>query len=98
MDHLCAVCEGGREQGEILLCTRCLHPSRVRTYCTRCTGRLDLSLEEAQTLFAHADLKIDRAGIVFRLNGCAVCQPHTSPMLEVSFANLEDGFPPCHVA
>lgn len=51
----CSVCEdAGNKRDTVLICTECAHPERVRTYCKSCQTRLDLSLEEAQSLFQKA--------------------------------------------
>ena len=93
----CAVCENGKTESVVFLCTECVHPDRVRTYCSGCGDRLDLSLEEAQTLFSHAGLSITKTGLVFRFIRCPMCSPGNTS-LECSFTVHQDGFPACLVA
>jgi len=93
----CAVCQNGKTDGVAFLCTQCAHPDRVRTYCTGCGHRLDLSLEKAQKLFSLAGLSITRTGIVFLYNHCPVCSPEAYET-PVSFSVDQDGFPSCLAA
>ena len=72
---LCSICDGRRKQKPIILCCDCAHPERVRTYCAGCDIRLDLSLEEAQALFATTGLTITRTGIAMLYpEGCPSCR------------------------
>ena len=71
---LCSVCDGRLAQVPIMLCTDCVHPDRVRTYCAACECRLDLSLEDARTLFSVAGLQVPWTGIVLLFtSGCPTC-------------------------
>ena len=93
----CAVCQNGKTEDVVFLCTECAHPDRVRTYCTGCGHRLDLSLEKAKTLFSHAGLSITYAGVVLRYSRCPMCSPE-NVSLDCTFTVHQDGFPPCLAA
>jgi hypothetical protein len=72
---LCSVCDGRRSQEPIILCSDCVHPHRVHTYCALCNVRLQLTLEEAQALFSHFNLVPLRAGVTLLFHaGCPRCR------------------------
>lgn len=72
---LCSVCDGRRTQAPIILCADCAAPTRVRTYCSSCEVRLDLSLEAAQKLFEKFGLMIAHPGVTLRFpDGCPDCR------------------------
>ena len=69
----CSVCDGRRHQEPILLCVDCVHPDRVRTYCSSCRIRMDFSLKEAQELFSKTGLNLTYTGVVLLFDGCSSC-------------------------
>jgi|SRR3989339_1541726 len=71
----CSVCDGRGHQEPILLCVDCVHPERVRTYCSSCKLRMNFSLKEAQTLFNKMNLELRYTGIVLLFHGCPTCMP-----------------------
>ncbi|MBI4714270.1 hypothetical protein HY771_03760 [Candidatus Uhrbacteria bacterium] len=93
----CAVCQNGKTDGVVFLCTQCAHPERVRTYCANCGHRLDFSLEKAKRLFQLAGLSIAQTGIVFRYTYCPVCSTGKSAVPTI-FAVHQDGFSTCLAA
>ncbi len=95
----CAVCDNGERQSwRTLLCRACVHPESVRTYCVRCRERMDLTLETAVKLFAHAGLSIDCVGVVLRFNdGCPNCTSDMHGAPDIFTMDLDD-FPACQAA
>ena len=93
---LCSVCDGRLAQEPIILCSDCVHPDRVRTFCSHCELRLDLSLDEAIQLFAKSGLSLSQAGVCLLFtDGCPDCTQTTECSPPVIFTmEGESGSPP----
>lgn len=86
----CSVCDGRGHQEPILLCVDCVHPDRVRTYCSSCKIRMDFSLKEAQELFSKAGLDLTYTGVVLFFDGCPTCLPDGGSVPEVYELNDQE--------
>lgn len=95
----CAVCSGAQHKPNtrVVICAECADPERVKTYCTNCTHRLNLSLEEARNLFEQTGIQIDKTGCVFKFKKCPMCTDEFIPPPDI-FSVDQDDFGPLHLA
>lgn len=70
----CPVCGGGSEH-PLVPCHLCVHPDRVRTYCSACKARLDGSLAQMKERFLHTMGCLEKSGVTVRFDACPSCNP-----------------------
>ena len=73
----CTVCDWDTfppEETPVNICSLCVHPERVRSYCRTCHERLDFSLRAARLFFGLSKLNVWRTGIVLCFDGCLSCE------------------------
>lgn len=93
---LCSVCGTGSRDEHVVICTDCVSPDQVRTFCRKCNMRNSLTLKKAYDLFDAANTKVVKTGLVYCFdNGCPQCSPfnHVAPLeFEVVGAELGPGY------
>jgi hypothetical protein len=93
---LCSVCGTGSRNGHVMICTDCVSPDQVRTFCRKCNVRHNLTVNKAADLFGAAGINVVKTGLVYCFdNGCPQCSPlnHVAPLeFEVVGAEFGPGY------
>lgn len=82
----CAACgkTGPASRTRSFLCNECVHPSEVRSYCSRCKTRTTYAQEGHEAvarLLASSDVAVDNSlGLIIVLATCAECRAEDEPV------------------
>lgn len=80
MNDSCGICQGARGPS-LRICTDCISPIEVRTFCRRCRERVSLTEAEVGTLISllGVDLKILPGTTIVFLKRCPLCRVPDEP-------------------
>ena len=80
MKTRCGVCQSGSGL-PLVICTECVSPRQVRTFCRRCRTRLSLTVAEAAQVMGYLGInfQISLGTVIVLLHRCPLCRSTEEP-------------------